>query len=129
MSWDLSLVTECPTCGRFTEQDIGNYTHNTNTMIRAASLGKEFSFPQPTIGDEVLFRAPTEGLCWGDFDGKRAGEVAEFARLIRLRLGDRKYDIYAPGNGWGGRDTLIPFLRKVESACRKAPDAIFRADG
>lgn len=126
MSWDLYL--KCSHCG--TSRDLGNYTHNTNNMIRAASEPSEAFVPVP-VAAEVLLRAPVKGLCWSDFHGKQAREAGAFARKIARELEDHpaKYEALNPSNGWGSRESLLSFLRSVAAACDESPDMLFEASG
>ena len=121
MSWDLYIDGEW----------IGNYTHNTNVMIRAASVAPSELGPQPSVGGEVLFREPVLGTCWKDFDGRPAYEVARFAEDIvsELRRNPEKYDAMAPSNHWGDRMSLIKFMLDVAKRCDENPNAKFEASG
>ena len=105
MSWDLYL--RCDHCGM--KRDLGNYTHNTNAMIRAASGGK----------------------CWGDYDGQPASKVADFALKVANELvaNYEKFDAMNPENGWGSRENCVRFIREVGDACRENSKLIFEASG
>ena len=121
MSWDLYVG----------EEWIGNYTHNTNPMIRAASVWPRSIEPVPAIADEVLFRAPVLGVCWGDFDGRPAREAGLFAEDIikELERDPEHYTQMNPPNGWGSMKTLLEFLRQVRGRCLECPEATFGASG
>jgi hypothetical protein len=112
----------------------GNYTHNTNPMIRLASLAgvqDGFSFEQPTTAGEVLFGHKTEGQCWNNFDGLPARFAGDFAKRIaaELRSNPGKYEALNPPNGWGSRSSLVEFLDGVAAACSENPDCAFEASG
>lgn len=127
MSWDLYLKCEC--CEEM--QDIGNYTHNTNEMIRAASVApKELKY-RPTVAGEILLGEETDGKCWGDFDEKSATEVFEFCNKIlkEFEENDVKYLPMQPENGWGSLESLIEFIRQVRDACEAKPNLTFIAHG
>lgn len=120
MSWDLYVG----------DQWCGNYTHNTNPIIRAASIAPRVA-EYPGVAAEVLFRAPALGTCWGDFDGRPAREAGLFAEDIEAEIQrDReRYEAMNPKNGWGSVETLLCFLRDVRRHCEDNPDADFRASG
>lgn len=120
MSWDLYVG----------EQWVGNFTHNTNHMIRSASVAPR-EVPEVGVAAEVLFRAPVLGACWNDFDGRPAREAALFAEDIALELerDPARYEAMNPENGWGSRAGLLEFLGKVREACDEDPAAVFKARG
>lgn len=119
MSWDLDI-------GDWE----GNYTHNTNHMIRSASV-PEWVVEDVSVAEEVLFRKPVGGLCWGDFDGKPGKHVSVFCAeiLTELEANPEKYIAMNPPNGWGSYDTLIDFIRGVKAACDRFPTETFEARG
>jgi hypothetical protein len=125
MSWDLYIEEGED------EKWWGNYTHNTNAMIRAASIAPRPIPESPPVAAEVLFHAPVLGACWGDFDGRPAREAGLFARdiIAEMKRDPERYLPLNPINGWGSMETLLGFLRAVARHCEANPDATFRASG
>jgi len=121
MSWDLYVG----------DRNVGNYTHNTNAMIRAASIAPRPIPESPGVAGEVLFREPVLGTCWNDFEGRPARDAGLFARdiIAELEREPERYEPLNPPNKWGSMRTLILFLRDVASACEEDPNAVFHASG
>ena len=121
MSWDLYISDEW----------IGNYTHNTNQMIRAASVGPAELPEQPGVFAEVILHKPTMGTCWGDFEGRPAREAGLFARdiIAELKRDPERYEAMNPKNGWGSMESLVDFLREVAEKCESDPEGRFHASG
>ena len=108
-----------------------NYTHNTNPMIRAASIAPSPIPESPSIFAEVCLNAPVLGTCWKNFDGRPAREAGLFARdiIAELERDPGRYEAMNPENGWGSRLRLIEFMKEVASHCESEPDATFEAHG
>lgn len=121
MSWDVSLQADLG--GEFpvqvTELDV-NYTHNTNSMFRAALVATGHWEP---LGIETLY----------DLDGISPGSLAPALRDCVLWLdtdeGIEACAPLAPDNGWGSREGLILFLSEIHDACLEAPKASVRWSG
>ncbi len=127
MSWDLYL--QCDSCEHMTE--IGNYTHNTNEIIRAASVAPKKLKHRPSVAGEVLLHEKTDGKCWGDFDGKSATAVMKFCNkiIVEIEHNQVKYLPLQPDNGWGSLEGVLAFIREIRDACEAHPNLTFRAHG
>lgn len=134
MSWDLYLVrpkdkdTKCPTCGHDPSADeddridIGNYTHNTNDMLRVV-WGRDPNIPIGiSVAEAVLFKRQRD--CWYLFQDKKASEILpEVERAINeMTEQPGHFCGLQPDNGWGSLDGLRQFLKHIASALRAHPD-------
>lgn len=103
MSLDFSLIETKPT-----EVFSENITHNLADMAKQVGVY------------EVLWRPDKCGFV-------HAGEIVErLENALALLTSDITYDAYNAKNGWGTRQDLIAFIKKVLKACREHPNAHIR---
>ena len=105
MSWDIWLSVEVD--GKDVEiVPSVNYTHNTNSMIRAAGF------------EEWPYR----------IDGMGCREFCKRldATLEELRSDPTSFRFMNPGNGWGDYDSLVRVLSEVLDAFDSYPSATVR---
>ena len=107
MSWHATLdLPHCGECGRSNNIDIGNYTHNTDTMLRTAmaAVGSDFS----------LY----------DLHNKTGHEVHNLLRpaLVWWSTNMTELRKLNPENGWGSADGGYEYWNNISETCAQNPN-------
>jgi hypothetical protein len=120
MSWDASVeYPPCSACGRTGDwHEIGNYTHNCNSMMRKALDATGQLEP---LGDDHLYAL--NGLPCVEI-----GPILDKAMNWWQEHADEMVELN-PSNGWGDADSAYNFWRRVATACVEHPKARLRMHG
>jgi hypothetical protein len=115
VSWDIWLEIDAGGEEPVPLFDGNNYTHNTNSMLRAA------------------LKASGYAIRLSDLNGMNAGaQWMVLEQCVQWLDSDEGKKICAPmhpPNNWGSREGLSKVLAMVAAECRRAPKATVRWSG